>query len=332
MPRGTALTETEKATILALQRHGLSERAIAKDLGRSRPAVHAFQADPEGLNAVKRPGRKPKLSPGAKRRLLREASKGELSARGLQEQLELPISVRRVKQVLQESSQLTHMKRKASPVLTKKHKVARLKWARDHVTWDDTKWAKCVFSDEKKFNLDGPDGLQYYWHDLRREKKIFSKRQSGGGSVMMWGAFCAHGTSELVVLEGTQDSDRYITTLSDHLFPFIDRVYGRDCIFQQDNASIHASRATKDFLREENVELMDWPAKSPDLNPIENMWGILARAVYASGRQFTTRAELIATIHDCWVKIGPELIDKLVKSMTKRCVAVLELRGSKTNY
>jgi transposase len=332
MPRGTALTEAEKATILALQRHGLSERAIAADVGRSRPAVHAILVDPEGANIVKRPGRRPKLTPNAKRRLLREASKGDLSARALQEQLELPVGVRRVKQVLQESSQLMYEKRKASPVLTKRHKEDRLTWARTHVTWDDTKWANCVFSDEKKFNLDGPDGLQYYWHDLRREKKIFSKRQSGGGSVMVWGAFCAHGTSELVILEGTQDSERYVATLSEHLLPFIDRVYGRECIFQQDNASIHASRATKSFLQEENVELMSWPAKSPDLNPIEDMWGVLARAVYLSGRQFTTRADLISTIQDSWAKINLELIDKLVKSMPKRCVAVLELRGCKTKY
>ncbi|GMF20840.1 unnamed protein product [Phytophthora lilii] len=57
-------------------------------------------------------------------------------------------------------------KSEASPVLTKKHKEDRLKWARDKVTWDEAKWATCVFSDEKMFNLDGLDGLQYY--DLRK--------------------------------------------------------------------------------------------------------------------------------------------------------------------
>ncbi|KAG3095181.1 hypothetical protein PI125_g16317 [Phytophthora idaei] len=44
---------------------------------------------------------------------------------------------------------------------------------------------------------------------------------------------------------------------------------------------------------------MEWPAKSPDLNPIENMWGVLARAVYANGRQFETRGSLISTIKRC---------------------------------
>ena len=42
---------------------------------------------------------------------------------------------------------------------------------------------------KKKFNLDGPEGYRYYWHDLRKEKQYFSKRHFGGGSLMIWGAY-----------------------------------------------------------------------------------------------------------------------------------------------
>ncbi|POM78704.1 Hypothetical protein PHPALM_3739 [Phytophthora palmivora] len=93
--------------------------------------------------------------------------------------------------------------------------------------------------------------MQYYWHDLRREPEIYSTRQSGGGSVMVWAAFCAS--------DGNQNSERYIYTISEYLLPFIDCVYGRECVFQQDNASIHTSGATKEFLKEEKVDVMDWP-------------------------------------------------------------------------
>jgi len=48
------------------------------------------------------------------------------------------------------------------------------------------RWNSIIFSDEKKFNLDGPDGYQYYWRDLRKEKETYFTRHSGGGSVMVW--------------------------------------------------------------------------------------------------------------------------------------------------
>ena len=63
-------------------------------------------------------------------------------------------------------------KKTHSPALTTTHKDLRLSWAKDHMTWNN-EWHKVVWSDEKKFNLDGPDRFSYYWHDLRKEEEIF---------------------------------------------------------------------------------------------------------------------------------------------------------------
>ena len=119
-------------------------------------------------------------------------------------------------------------------MLTKAHKIKRVEWAMAKITWNAEKWANTVFSGEKKFNLDGPDGLQFYWHDIRKDEQIYSTRQSGGGSVMVWGAFSAKGKTELAILDGNQDSGDYVYTLSEYLLPFIDLQHGRDCVFQQD--------------------------------------------------------------------------------------------------
>ena len=70
----------------------------------------------------------------------------------------------------------------------------------------------------KSFNLDEPDGSQCYWHDLRKEKQPFSKRPFGGGSVMVWGAFSASAKADLEVMEGKQNSARYINVLEKSLF------------------------------------------------------------------------------------------------------------------
>ncbi|KAF0752912.1 hypothetical protein AaE_005871, partial [Aphanomyces astaci] len=119
---------------------------------------------------------------------------------------------------------LKFFKDKASPVLMHKHKKARIQWARIILFHGSEQWNNIVFSNEKKF-LGGPDGLKYYWHDLRKEKAIYSKRQSGGGSVTVWGALSAIGNTDLAFLEGSQDSCAYIRTLPDYLFPYIDYYY-----------------------------------------------------------------------------------------------------------
>ena len=77
---------------------------------------------------------------------------------------------------------------------------------------------------------------------------MFAARQNGGGGVMVWDAFSRHGLSQLRIMETAQDSDGYTYTLSEFLLPFAHLKYGIDFIFQQANASIHTSRATKAWL------------------------------------------------------------------------------------
>ncbi len=78
-----------------------------------------------------------------------------------------------------------------------------MKFAENHLRMS-TNWTNIIFSDEKKCNLDAPDGWQYYWHDLRKEEQYFSKRASGGGSVMVWATFSAQGKTQIPFLKGSQ--------------------------------------------------------------------------------------------------------------------------------
>ena len=80
---------------------------------------------------------------------------------------------------------------------------------------------------------------------------------------------------------------------------------------------------------------MDWPSKSPDLNPIENLWSIISRKVCAIGRQlrqFDSVQDLTVSLMDDWETISNEIFTSLVDSMPRRRIRVIEIKGNKTHY
>ncbi|CAD6184809.1 unnamed protein product [Caenorhabditis auriculariae] len=147
-------------------------------------------------------------------------------------------------------------------------------------------WPRIGLSEEKKFNLDGPDGYAHSWRDLRKDPMYFSKRNFGGGSLMVWAAFSGNGT---------------------HLLPYLRRRRRANMIYQQDNASVHASNSTLAWFAANNVVLLDWPACSPDLNSVENLWSVLVRRVYANAKQYTTVNDLKRAIRAEWDGTRPRI-------------------------
>ncbi|GBM43798.1 Transposable element Tc3 transposase [Araneus ventricosus] len=122
--------------------------------------------------------------------------------------------------------------------LSNLHIIKRLQWAHNHMSYGD-KLMDVLFSDEKKWKLDGPDGNIKYWHDLRKEPRSFFSRQSGGGSVMVWAAFSFNGQVGLAFSDGRQNSSKYIEILENHLMPFAGNIGGRNWEYQHVNAPIH---------------------------------------------------------------------------------------------
>ncbi|KAG4228405.1 hypothetical protein PC116_g23242 [Phytophthora cactorum] len=197
-----------------------------------------------------------------------------MSAKKIADLLPRRPSASTILRVLRKNRYAKYSKRKPTSALKPHHKVARLKFANKLV--DSSKyWKSVVFTDEKNFNLDDPDEFRCYWHDTRVAPKLMSKRVNGGGSVMIWADASMYGKTDVVFLNGRQNSTKYTETLRGNLLPYLEKLRLKmgniEPVFQHDNASIHASRFTKGFLNDNNVTIMEWPAKSPDFNIIENV-------------------------------------------------------------
>lgn len=113
------------------------------------------------------------------------------------------MSVCRVQQILSSDEFLEYSKLMKAPKLTPFHKAKRVEWARERIGLPASYCHNVIFSDEKRFSLDGPDGASYYWADKRLPKRIFSTRQQGCGSVMVWAGVSARGATDIIFVEET---------------------------------------------------------------------------------------------------------------------------------
>ncbi len=143
------------------------------------------------------------------------------------------------------------------------------------------------------------------------------------GSVMVWGCVSALGKGNLHFCDGTINAEKYIEILEHNMLPSRRHLFqGHPCIFQQDNAKPHSAHITKSWLRRKRVRVLDWPACSPDLSPIENVWRILKRKMRQ--RRPRTVAHLKTCLQEEWDKITPETLHHLVSSVPKRLLSVVK--------
>ncbi|OQS55782.1 tc3a [Ecytonucleospora hepatopenaei] len=330
MPTKKNLSENEKKLIFKYKDEKLPMAQIIRLTGKSKSTIHRIWAQKEVKPPASRPGRPPLLK-GRLLKMVIKKSKGErITCRKIIGELNLNVSHDTVSRALRKNDERSWDKMKPSPHLTEEKKKIRFQWATDRIFWKE-EWEKVIFSDEKKFNLDGPDGLNYYWHDKSLPVKTFSKRQCGGGSVMVWAAFTAQGTLHLEFIEGTMTSGSYKKLMERIIVPFVLNS-DENFIYQQDNASVHVNGEMRGFFEGKGVPVLDWPSCSPDLNPMENLWGWIVQKVYDQCISYRSKKDLKNAILDTWRNIPLNLLKKYYVSMQKRCHGIIKSLGERINY
>ncbi|GFU59343.1 actin-related protein 3 [Trichonephila clavipes] len=183
--------------------------------------------------------------------------------------------------------------------LTRQHSTARLQWCRVHHNWTEEDWACVLFSDESRFSLSSDCRRQLIWREsgtAYRPENIQEKDRYPTCSIMVWAGIMINGRTCLhVVANGTMTGQRYIDEV---LLPYV--------------------RLFRGAVDSKGIQCLVWPARSPDLNPIENVWDALGRQVAGRNYPPTNENTLIHAITEEWDKLPQQLLDNVVQTIAIR--------------
>lgn len=314
------LSFEERSVIHKLRDNGVSVRRIARFLGRPRCTIQRVLKRPANIT---KKGPNPKLSLRTKRAIAYIAAKENIiNIPMIKSRLSLTCSRPTIGKALKEFDYRYGASR-ILPHLTKRHLQARVAFATEKRNWTSDHWDNVFFSDEKRFTFALPDGPINSWMKKKRRKTI--KKSTCKKSLMVWAAFSRTKKTDIVFVTGNLNSELYIDILEHNLMAIMDT----DDIFQQDNATCHTSRQTMTWFADNGIEVMQWPAISPDLNPIENLWAYMQHKVYEGGISFDNEQLLMNKIKDVWDEIPQVIIDNLIGSMNKRMEQVIKGKGER---
>ncbi|GFY04048.1 transposable element Tcb2 transposase [Trichonephila clavipes] len=171
--------------------------------------------------------------------------------------------------------------------LTSRYRRDCRKWATEHVNSRRNEWSNVLFSDESRFSVHPDNRRIFIWRDhgsRNNHSFVHESVRFGGGGVLVHGGISIDGRTELYIIrDGPLTDHRYRDEILRPIVVPYAAAIGYDFILMDDNCRRHCANLVEDFLFEEGIIRMEWPACSPDMNPIKHVWDVLGRRV--AGRQ-----------------------------------------------
>lgn len=337
MPRGIPVCKELKQMVIDAFLEGKKQSNISRQFLLPRYSVSKIisRFNERGhLEKLPKSGRPRKTTPWMDRRIKRISQNNPwLSApRIIAEIPEIRVGKRTVQRRLVESKLFSRRPAK-KPLISRQNRRKRLAFARLHLNWTLEQWKKVLFSDESRYMIFNSDGMRRVRRPINTRfnpKYITPTVKHGKGSVFVWGCFSWSGVGPLHFIDGTMDRFVYRDILQNVMLPYAEWEMPLRFIFQQDNDPKHSSRLVQEWFQDNGIRVMQWPAQSPDLNPIENLWEEIERRIRTT--TFTNKQSLVNKINEVWRNLPEDVIQKLISSMPRRCREVIKNNGYSTNY
>ncbi|GFX51392.1 transposable element Tcb2 transposase [Trichonephila clavipes] len=210
------------------------------------------------------------------------------------------------------------------------HRRRHSLWCLEHRNWRDNEWGRVLFTDESRFSLSSDSHRILIWRERgsrNHPSNIIERDKYGGRGVLVWGGIMLGSRTDLYIFDaGSVNGTHYFNEI---LLPYV-RLFrgamGLQFLLMDDNAPCHRTVAAEQLLESEDIERMDWPARFPDLIPIEHVWEFLGRRLAARSLPPVTIRELRLELQDEWAAMPQQLIDTLILSMGRRCETCLAVR------
>ncbi len=225
------------------------------------------------------------------------------------------------------------------PNLSIKQMKSRLQWAIERKNWGIEDWKKVIWTDESSVEIGENSAQVRVWRHHREEwdlSCLLPTFRSGRTCVMVWGCIAGNTLGPLVVIPRDRRTgvDYRNLILEGPLIEFYKSMNDLDdgYFIMEDGAPIHRSMAAREFRAEKNIKVLPWPAQSPDLNPIENVWHMLKSRINRRPRIPRNEIELTTALQEEWKLIPLDHLSNTVESMPERIKMVISKKGGHCSY